>query len=94
MAYGGSQARGWIGAAAASLHHSHSGAASATYTTAHGNGGSLTCWARPGIEPTSSWILVGSLLLGHWEFLNVFYYFVLKYHKILFLPPVEPIKSP
>ena len=24
----------------------------------HGNAGSLTHWARPGIEPTSSWILV------------------------------------
>ena len=29
---------------------------SATYTTAHGNAGSLThCW-RPGMEPASSWI--------------------------------------
>ena len=33
-------------------------AASTTYTTAHGNTGSLTRWGRPGIEPTSSWILV------------------------------------
>ena len=33
-------------------------AASGTYTTAHGNAGSLTHWARPGIEPSSSWILV------------------------------------
>ena len=32
-------------------------AAFATYTTAHGNTGSLTPWARPGIKPTSSWIL-------------------------------------
>ena len=39
-----SQARGWIGAAAAGIHHSH------------GNTGSLTHWARPGIEPASSWI--------------------------------------
>ena len=30
-----------------------------TYTTAHGNAGSLTHWTRPGVEPTSSWILVG-----------------------------------
>ena len=31
-----------------------------TYTTAaRGNAGSLTHWARPGIEPASSWILVG-----------------------------------
>ena len=33
-------------------------AVSATYTAAHGNAESLT-WVRPGIEPTSSWILVG-----------------------------------
>ena len=32
---------------------------SATYTTAQGNSGSLTHWARTGIKPTSSWILVG-----------------------------------
>ena len=30
-----------------------------TYTTVHGNVGALTHQARPGIEPTSSWILVG-----------------------------------
>ena len=48
MAYGGFQARDQIGAVAAGLHHSHSNAgsriwaASATYTKAHGNAGSLT----------------------------------------------------
>jgi len=46
MAYRGSQARGWIGAAATGLCHSHSNARSLTY------------WARPGIEPVSSWMLV------------------------------------
>ena len=46
MACGSSQARGWIRAAAASLHHSHS------------NMGSLTHWAKPGIEPESSCILL------------------------------------
>ena len=30
----------------------------ASATTAHSNTGSLTHWVRPGIEPTSSWILV------------------------------------
>ena len=35
---------------------------SETYTTDHAR--SLTHWARPGIEPSSSWIL-GSLLLSH-----------------------------
>ena len=45
-AYGASQARGWIGAISAGLHHSHS------------NARSLTRWVRPGINPASSWILV------------------------------------
>ena len=30
---------------------------SVTYTTAHDNAGSLTHWARPEVEPASSWIL-------------------------------------
>ena len=44
-AFGRSQAIGQIGAAAPGLHHSHSNAGSElclTYTTAHGNAGSLT----------------------------------------------------
>ena len=57
-AYGGSQARGRIGATAASLHHSWIWTASATYTAAQGNARSLTHWVRPGIKPISSWILV------------------------------------
>ena len=63
-AYGSSQARGLIGAAAAGLQHSHHSnaviwTASSTYTTAHHNAGSLTHWGSPRIEPSSSWILVG-----------------------------------
>ena len=43
VAYRGSQVRGRIGAVVAGLHHSYSGiwVASATYTTAHRNTGSL-----------------------------------------------------
>ena len=52
MAHGSSQARGWIGAAAA------------TYTTAQSNTGSLIHWARSGIKPISSWILVR--FVNHW----------------------------
>ena len=33
-------------------------AMSVTHTTAHGNTRSLTHWARPGIEPATSWFLV------------------------------------
>ena len=35
------------------------GRSHAIYIRAHGNAGSLTHWARPGIEPVSSWTLVG-----------------------------------
>ena len=57
-AYGGSQARGPVGTGTrvtASWNPSHT---SVTYSTAHGNARSLTHWARPGIKPASSWILV------------------------------------
>ena len=64
-AYGSSQARGWIGAVAAGLHHSHSNV-SATYTAAHGNARFLTHWVRPGIEPTSSWVLVTFITAEPW----------------------------
>ena len=61
-AYGSSQARGWIRAATAGLHHSHIDARLEPHLQsmpeAHGNARSLTHWARPGIEPASSWILV------------------------------------
>ena len=40
-------------------------AGSATYAIAHGNTGSLTHWARPGIKPAFSWILVWFLPLIH-----------------------------
>ena len=62
VAYGGSQARGWIGAAAARLRHSSARSEprlGPTYTTAHSNTGSLSHWSRSGIQSTSSWILVG-----------------------------------
>ena len=42
-----------------------------TYTTAHGNTGSPTHWARPGIELTSSGILVGLISsASQWELPN------------------------
>ena len=39
-------------------------ATSATHTTVHSPAGSLTHWARPGMVPASSWILVG--FVNHW----------------------------
>ena len=66
-AYGSSQVRGPIRATAAGLHRSHSHTGSKPrlqpipIPIAQGNAGSLTHRAGPGIEPTSSWILAGSL---------------------------------
>ena len=66
MAHGGFQARGLIRATAAGLSHSHSneGSKLRLQPTLHGNARSLTYWARPGIEPASSWTLVG--FVNHW----------------------------
>ena len=59
MAYGGSHKRGWIKAAAANLHHSHSSKGSKPHLWPTPQ---LTVmpWgnARPGIEPASSQMLV------------------------------------
>ena len=50
-------------------------ALSSTYTIAHGNARSLAHWARPGIKPTSSWILVRFISAAPWwELLNYFHY--------------------
>ena len=68
--YGSSQARGQIGAVAANLHHSHGNTGSRlclTCTTAYGNATSLTNWARPGMEPTPSWILVRFVTADPWQ---------------------------
>ena len=62
-AYGSSQARSWIGAVAAGLgpqkQQCRIQATSLTYSAAPSNARSLAHWVRPGIKPTSSWILVG-----------------------------------
>ena len=66
VAYESSQARGQIRATATPQPQQHQiWALSATYTTSHGNIESPTLQARSGIEPTSSWILVG-FVNNHW----------------------------
>ena len=51
-------------------------ATSATYTTAHGDVGSLTHWERPGMEPASSRMLVRFISTEpHWELLMEFFFF-------------------
>ena len=69
-AYGGSQARGLIRAVASSLRQSHSNARSNLHHS------SLQCqilnhWVRPGIEPATSWFLVGFIsVVPQWELLK------------------------
>ena len=45
---------------------------SANYTAAHSNTRSLTHWARPGIEPVTSWFLVGFVFTVPWWELQSF----------------------
>ena len=76
-ACGTSQARGWTGATAAGLHHSH------------GNSGSEPClwptsqlWARPGMEHTFSWILVRFFSLSHDRSSYMFSFLILILQQI------------
>ena len=78
-AYGGYQARGRIRAIAAGLLHSHS------------NTGSLAYWARPGIEPASSQMLVRFVSVKPWRelppitfFSKELYWFILPPAKLLY----------
>ena len=53
-------------------------AVSATYTIAHGSTGSVTLWSKPGIEPVSSWILVGFITAeSQWQLWNVYIFIYL-----------------
>ena len=59
---------------------------SVTYTTAHSNARSLTHRARPGIEPSTSWFLVGFISAApQWELLHTFFFlFFLVLFFVLF----------
>jgi len=65
-------ARGPIRAVAASLHHSHGNARSPSHVCdLHHSSWQrwiLNHWASPGIEPTTSWFLVG--FVNHWAMLG------------------------
>ena len=84
MAYGGSQVRDRIRAIAASLHHSHSNVGTSLVCELHHSswqGQISNHWARPGIQPTSSRILVGFVTtVPCWEFLAFLFHF--SFHLI------------
>ena len=78
MTYGSSLARGWIRATYScwpmpqpKQHEIQ--AFSTTYTATHSNTRSLTHWARPGMKPASSWVLVGFVsTVSQWELIPKF----------------------
>ena len=80
VAYGGSQASGLIGATAVSLCHNHSNTRSelclppTPQLTAKPD--PLTHWARPGIEPATSWFLVGFISAAPQRHLLEFIFYV------------------
>ena len=83
-AYGNSQARGWIGVAAISHSHSQARLEPHLQLTLQltATPGPVTHWARPGIKPASSWILV--IFLTHWatqELLLFFFWWCLWYPR-------------
>ena len=97
VAYGSSQARGRIRAAAAGptpqTQQLGIWAASMAYTIACGNARSLTHWAGPGIEPTSSWILVEFLTCWATMGTPVFWYFKHSVRLIFMHTFHLPLKS-
>ena len=92
--YGGFQARGQIRAVTAGLYHQPQPwviqPISVTYTAAHGNARSLTHWARPVIEPASSWMLVK--FVNHWATMGTLQPLKLRFSKILELKKTLFIK--
>ena len=67
-------------------------AVSVTYATAHGNARSLTQWARPGMEPATSWFLVRFVSPAPWRELQVFFFFFFLNIQRL-LNPMNPSKT-
>ena len=57
---------------------------SATYTTAHSNTRSLTHWGRPGIEPTSSCMLVRFVTAEPWQELLMSFFNIVIFILLLF----------
>ena len=85
VASGGSRARGPIRATAASLHHSHSnmGSKLCLWPTPQLKAcGALIHWARPGIEPKSSWILVK--FLTYWATMGTPFFKVYLTYNVSF----------
>ena len=61
---------------------------SATYTPAHINAGFLTHWARPGMEPAFSWILVRFVSAEPWR--ELLYCILRSQHAALHIVSATP----
>ena len=99
MPYGSSQARSRIGATSIlpQLQQHWIRATSTTYTAALGNARSLTLWARPGIRPGYSWILVQFPLHHHRNSLHIIFLIsssLVFYHKWLDIVPCAVQQDP
>ena len=69
-------------------------ATSEAYTTAHGNPGSLTHSARPGIELASSWFLVRFVsAVPEWELLGKYFKVCFSKLGICFIIPLEYMQN-
>ena len=60
-------------------------------STLHSNAGSLTHWARPGIEPSTSWFLVG--FVNHWATMGTPLFLFLIFFFCLCLQHAEVPRS-
>ena len=92
VACGISQPKGQIGAVAARqplLQQRRIPAPSMTYAAPDGNPGSLTHWAKPGIKPMSSWILLRFLI--RWATRGYFYFWLHLRHVDVPGPGIKPI---
>ena len=59
---------------------------SVTYTTAHCNAGCFTHWERPGMEPASSWILVGFITTEPQQELHITLFNLKHFPQTLYIP--------
>ena len=61
-------------------------AGSVTYTTTHSNTGSLTHWARLGIKPAISWLLVGLVSTApQWQLLSSHFSMIFFWKNFIYI---------
>ena len=89
IAYGSFQARGPIGAAAAGIHHGHSSGGSELHLWPTPQLMAMPHWGRPGIEPTSSRMLVGFVTAEPQQELPIFLFLMTDTHLLWKIKTLE-----